>query len=52
MERKLFWQTEQLRQYGNIITGKMFISGDLCIDEYEKYSKKIKKMKNDYYILR
>ena len=30
---------------GNIITGKMLISGDLCIDEYEKYSKKIVKNK-------
>ena len=30
---------------GNIITGKMFISGDLCIDEYDKYSKKIVKNK-------
>lgn len=31
---------------GNIITGKMLISGDLCIDEYEKYSKKIIKNEN------
>ena len=30
---------------GNIITGKMLISRDLCIDEYEKYSKKIVKNK-------
>lgn len=28
---------------GNIITGKLLISGDVCINEYEKYIKGIKK---------
>ncbi len=28
---------------GDIITGKMLISGDACIDDYDKYIKKIKK---------
>ena len=26
---------------GNIIAGKLLISGDVCIDDYEKYAKRI-----------
>ena len=42
---------KNLKVFGawNIITGKMLISGDLCIDEYEKYSKKI--IKNEKWLL-
>ena len=39
---------EELKGFGagNIIAGKLLISGDVCIDEYEKYAKGITNNKN------